>query len=111
MLYTKESSRIENYIRVWKALSHECTCEYCGDSFKAGNPNAKYCSQRCRNDVYMKRRTEIHNQQCIKYCTVCGEKYKAKKKDSQYCSNACKQKAYRNRKNVTDCSCGEITTT
>jgi hypothetical protein len=103
MLYTKSESRIENDSRMFTGLTCECVCVYCGDSFKSRCPLAKYCSQRCKNDAYIERRKQRHEEQLHKICACCGKDFIAKKVDSMYCSNACKQKAYRlKKKDVTD---------
>ncbi len=97
--YSKEESRIENNYRMYTGLTCNGVCEYCGDSFKSRSPLAKYCSDRCRNDAYLKRRKIRKELQKQKICGICKKPYIAKKKDSIFCSDACKQKAYRNRKN------------
>ena len=96
--YSKESSRIEDDYRIYSGLRHVGTCVFCGDSFKCSSPKAKYFSQRCRNDAYIKRRKQRRALEKEKICKECGKRFAAKKKDGIYCSNACKQKAYRNRK-------------
>lgn len=106
--YSKESSRIEDNYKMYSHLGHEGICAFCGDSFKSSSPKAKYCSQRCKNDAYMKRRkgrTELEKQ---KICAMCKKQFMAKKKDAMYCSNACKQKAYRERKRVINFSLADF---
>lgn len=103
-LYSKESSRIEDNYRMYLHLDHKGICAFCGDSFESSSPKAKYCSQRCQNDAYMKRRKERKALEKQKVCAVCKKQFTAKKKDEMYCSDACKQRAYRERKNVTDFS-------
>lgn len=56
--YGKESSRIEDNYKVYSHLGNEVICVFCGDSFNSSSCKAKYCSQRCWNDAYMKRRKE-----------------------------------------------------
>lgn len=102
--YSKESSRIEDSYRMYSHLGHEGTCAFCGDPFKSSSPKAKYCSQRCQNDAYMKRRKERKALEKQKVCAMCEKQFTAKKKDAMYCSDACKQKAYRERKSVTNLS-------
>ena len=102
--YSKESSRIEDNCKIYSHLGYEGICAFCGDPFKSGSHKAKYCSQRCQNDAYMKRRKERKALEKQKVCAVCNKKFTAKKKDAMYCCNACKQKAYREKKNVTNLS-------
>ena len=96
--YSKESSRIENAYRMYSHLGYEGTCAFCGDAFKCSSPKAKYCSQRCQNDAYLKRRKQRKALEKEKICSICGKQFTAKKKDAMYCGDACKQKAYRQRK-------------
>ena len=103
--YSKESSRIEDNYRMYSHLGYEGICAFCGESFKSSSPKAKYCSRRCQNDAYMKRRKERKELEKQKICVMCKKQFTAKKKDAMYCSDAYKQKAYRKRmKNVTDFS-------
>ncbi len=103
--YSKELSRIEDNRKMYSHLGHEGICAFCRDSFESSSPKAKYCSQRCRNDSYVKRRKEQKELEKQKICAICKKQFTAKKKDAMYCSDACKQKAYRERmKNVTDFS-------
>ena len=67
-----------------------------------------YCSDRCKNDAYIERRHQRHEEQLQKICVVCGKEFTAKRTDTKYCSNACKQSAYRRMK-VTDNRFCEIT--
>lgn len=97
-LYSKETSRIENANRMYSHLRYEGKCAFCGDAFKCSSSKAKYCSDRCRNDAYIKRRKHYKAMEKKKICSICGKEFTAKKKDGIYCSNACKQKAYRQRK-------------
>lgn len=100
--YSKELSRIEDNNKMYSHLGYEGICAFCGDPFKSSSSKAKYCSQRCKNDAYIKRRKKRKSLEKQKVCVICGRQFTAKKKDAVYCSDACKQKAYRNRKNVTD---------
>jgi predicted nucleic acid-binding Zn ribbon protein len=98
-LYSKESSKKGSKM-VYAAYR---PCAYCGDSFK-GIAGAKYCSDRCVNDVYIARRRERAQlrRANAKNCVVCDtpvEQAQGSVKIKLYCSNACKQKAYRQRKN------------
>lgn len=111
MVYSKESSRIENAYRMYSHLGYEGICVFCGDTFKCSSPKAKYCSQRCQNDAYLERRKQRKALEKEKICSICGKQFTAKKKDGMYCSNACKQKAYRQKKNVTKIGFAKICTT
>lgn len=109
--YSKESSRIEDNYKMYSHLGYKGICAFCGDSFESSSSKAKYCSQRCQNDAYMKRRKERKALEKQKVCAVCNKQFTAKKKDAMYCSDACKQKAYRERKSVTKISFGNFTIT
>lgn len=100
--YSKESSRIENAYRIYSHLGYKGICAFCGDAFQSSSSKAKYCSDRCRNDAYIKRRKEKERKilEKQKVCVCCGKEFTAKKKDAMYCSDACKQKAYRKRKKL-----------
>ena len=98
--YSKESSRIENAYRIYSHLGYKGICAFCGDACQSSSSNAKYCSDRCRNDAYIKRRKHYKAMEKKKICSICGKQFTAKKKDTMYCSDACKQKAYRNRKKL-----------
>ena len=86
---------------MYSHLGHKGICAFCGDSFESSSNKAKYCSARCRNDAYIKRRKEYKAMEKEKICVVCEKGFTAKKKDGMYCSDACKQKAYRSRKLVS----------
>lgn len=86
---------------------HKCTCFVCGTVFYTKLERGKYCSYRCRNDGYIMRRKQRHEQALIKKCSVCGIEFKAKRTDAKYCSCACKQSAYR-KAHVTDKGLSEI---
>mgnify|MGYP002507937463 FL=1 len=102
--YSKESSRIEDNYKTYSHLGYKGICAFCGDSFESSSPKAKYCSKRCQNDAYMKRRKERKALEKQKVCVICKKQFTAKKKDAMYCCKACKQKAYREKKNVTNLS-------
>jgi len=99
MLYSKESTRIENRYSS-DIFFHTGICAVCGDKFKCRNTLTKYCSQRCTNDAQIARRRAKMEQKRAnaKKCTVCGESITQDSvKIRAYCSTACKQKAYRQR--------------
>lgn len=102
--YSKESSRIEDNYKIYSHLDYKGICTFCGEPFESSSPKAKYCSQRCKNDAYMKRRKERKVLEEQKICIMCKKQFIAKKKDAMYCCKACKQKAYREKKNVTNLS-------
>ena len=97
-LYTKEQTRIEDNYHLPYGSKNKLRCEHCNDEFIAKQPNAKYCSLRCSNDVYIEKRkiknAELKNKECL----VCNEPLKenANGRNKKYCTNKCKQKAYRN---------------
>lgn len=41
-----------------RILPKERACKWCGNSFQATTPNARYCSIECRDKAYRKRRAE-----------------------------------------------------
>jgi endogenous inhibitor of DNA gyrase (YacG/DUF329 family) len=98
-MYSKEDTRIENAYRVYTGLTYNGICVYCRDTFKSRSIAAKYCSQRCRNDVQIERRAEIafKKRENLKNCIVCNLAITQTKtaKLKKYCSQRCKQKAYR----------------
>ena len=99
ILYTKESTRIENEYRVFTGLTHKGKCLHCEGDFKSRSILAKYCSQRCKNDVSINRRREriLKKKQEFNKCIVCSTEITQKKhsKIIKYCSNKCKQLNYR----------------
>lgn len=88
---------------------HKFNCHHCGKEAYAEYPHAKYCSYRCTNDAYIKRRKERRQEARKKNCMMCGRRFEAKRNDAKYCSLACKQSSYRRR--VTDTRQGDVTTT
>lgn len=103
--YTKENTLREKEYRVFSARSLILNCKFCNDTFKAKNKNALYCSQRCQNDVFIEKRTEIAKlkRKNAVNCVVCfvSIKQTETKKIIKYCSQKCKQKQYRKAKKVT----------
>ena len=101
-MYSKASTRIEDYYRVFTGLNNKGKCFFCGDEFYSRSIKAKYCSQRCKNDKQIERRAEIVfiKKVALKNCLVCNTNIKQsqKAKIKKYCSNKCKQIAYRNSK-------------
>ena len=91
--YEREQEEPEYCRYVLKA-----SCAYCGDTFYTMNIRQKYCSWRCANDAYMKRRRLRKHAECEKVCPVCGKPFIGKTKATVYCSAACKQKQYRQNK-------------
>jgi hypothetical protein len=90
----------------------ETTCPGCGEPiFVAPNLRSyqlQFCSMRCYEREYRKRRGEYgrgstidwkvkdghdHNSQCA----TCKKRLRSKRKDARYCSSACRQFAYRAR--------------
>ena len=78
--YSKESSRIEDNYRMYSHLGYEGICAFCGESFKSSSPKAKYCSQRCQNDAYMKRRKERKELEKQKVCAMCKKQLRQRKR-------------------------------
>lgn len=84
------------------------SCQVCGAAFWASRP-ARYCSYRCTNDAYMKRRKTRQENARYKVCAHCQTPFTAKRSDTKTCSSKCRQAEYRAR--VTDGSSGNIATT
>ncbi|MBG9940590.1 hypothetical protein ABD77_00790 [Brevibacillus formosus] len=103
--YTERGQQIlrEQYVRGWYDLPgsrcYRRNCHHCSVEFFAQRPEARYCSYRCTNDAYIKRRKLRREENREKKCVACGVDFTAKRNDAKYCCGACKQKAYR--KNVT----------
>ena len=102
-------------------------CAVCGDKFAARTRKARFCSARCRQADYRRRKQEARIKAAIagepsngrtqseitaaqlqtkratfedRVCERCGERFSADGTQGAkvYCSNACKQAAYRARK-------------
>ena len=96
ILYAKAHTRIEAAFRCFPGqLYYEGTCALCGDTFKASNSNARYCSQRCVNDVGMARRKLRVQASHKKTCQHCLDNFTATRRDAKFCSAKCKQAAHR----------------
>ena len=99
ILYTKQNTRIEDDYRVYKELPYNNECVYCGDYYKSRSPLAKYCSQRCKNDVAIEKKAKRISEakKELTKCLVCSSVIKQKKNSKiiKYCSNKCKQTSYR----------------
>ena len=102
MLYDKASTRVdEAYIPLLASIYYDKKCFVCGDEFKSIRLYGRYCSLRCRNDAYIKkRRKRMETKRAmVKTCFVCAAPIsQGQGKIKTYCSTACKQKAYRMRK-------------
>ncbi|TYR81433.1 hypothetical protein FZC66_06185 [Priestia megaterium] len=59
----------------------EFICKVCDLPFKSYNKNAKYCSQACKGQAYIKYP--------IKNCEICEKEYKPRVATSKYCSLKC----------------------
>jgi hypothetical protein len=87
------------------ATRHETQCRGCGERINTiENPrrlNWYYCSNRCYQRDYRKRR---HGQSSVvdwkgrlRRCQCCKESIDGKRRDTLFCSDACRQKMYRKR--------------
>jgi len=98
-MYSKENTRIETNYKVFTGLTNSGKCFVCGDAFKSRSILAKYCSQRCKNDIQIKKRLEIVLKKRIAAttCVICKTSIEQNShtKIRKYCSNKCKQKNYR----------------
>lgn len=72
-------------------------CWWCGRNFTSHYPLSRWCSGRCANDAYIKRRRERRAAAREKVCEICGEPFTATRADAKTCSARCKQRAYRQR--------------
>lgn len=101
MLYTKETTRIENQSRVFTGLNYTFKCNKCGDEFKSRSLKSKYCSTRCKNDIqiYQRALRAAKKRETFKNCIICNDviNQKSRGKIKKYCSSKCKQRAYRNK--------------
>jgi endogenous inhibitor of DNA gyrase (YacG/DUF329 family) len=84
----------------------ENSCPGCGEPVFV-SPNLrlslKFCSIRCRQRDYRKRRRETgsaiswKNYESPKKCASCKKPLGSKRKDTKFCSNKCRQWQYRRR--------------
>lgn len=70
-------------------------CVFCGESFLAKTPRAKYCSYRCTNDYYIAWRKNRDAARRKKICGHCGDEFTGGRRDAKFCSSACRQANYR----------------
>lgn len=56
-------------------------CQVCNSEFKSYSKSAKYCSQSCKGEAYIKHP--------VKKCTICGKEYKPIRATSKFCSLKC----------------------
>lgn len=73
-------------------------CGQCGKVVHRGVSNARWCSYRCSNDAYIRRRAGWRRRARAKVCLRCGKPFVATRRDALYCRRACRQGAYRKRK-------------
>jgi len=85
------------------------SCVYCGVAF-AGTGRALYCSQRCRNRVYVERHREERRAYLLqrralhprpprlvlppRACEQCGQPFTPFRADARYCSARCRYQAF-----------------
>jgi hypothetical protein len=67
-------TRIENSYRIYTGLKYKFNCIVCGDEFKCRSINAKYCSQRCKNDRSIENRKiqAINKRNSSNTCKICS---------------------------------------
>lgn len=86
-------------------------CQHCGKSldeipargiFRVKRGAAmKYCSYRCINDSFIKRRKERNAQQRKNIsCKNCETKFDGSRKDAKFCSSKCRVYYFRKNKNI-----------
>ena len=72
-------------------------CEACGVAFETQRSNTKYCSKRCANRAYARKkklgRDDQSDKASMKICTVCGKIIENARKDQSFCSAKCRNKA------------------
>jgi len=77
-------------------------CDECGIEYKCRHKTAHYCSDKCKNKAFIKRRMwKNKTYPClidhyIMECVECKTHFIAKRRDNAYCSDKCKQKSHRN---------------
>jgi predicted nucleic acid-binding Zn ribbon protein len=69
-------------------------CPHCGKKFEPKRKDQIYCSSKCRNLAYKKRKYRKEHLQ-VKECPVCGSKFATVSKRQIYCSVKCRNKANR----------------
>ena len=73
--------------------SNRYTCLQCDCAFTATQP-AKYCSAKCRQKAYRKRRANI----TMRSCPQCHQTFTPGHASQVYCSTACNNASYRQRR-------------
>lgn len=68
-------------------------CQQCRCAFK-GRPNARYCSDACRQAAYRERVKAVP----VGVCLACGNSFDLVNSMQLYCGDACRQLAYRRRR-------------
>ena len=94
-----------------------CICEFCQRAFHAARMDARFCSDRCKQKAYRRRKDweigSIHREKQrqtniaitkqtttkMVVCEFCGQHFFTTilHTNKTYCNDACKQKAYRQR--------------
>ena len=49
---------IDKKAEMLRGILNDCVCAICGKGFKSHNPQAKYCSQKCRQIKYAEQRKQ-----------------------------------------------------
>lgn len=68
----------------------EVKCAHCGKIFETKTTAKKYCSDRCRETSYWKRRAAEYAKPSAKmHCEECGKEFEPRLSTQRYCSPQC----------------------
>lgn len=65
-------------------------CPVCGKEFEALSAAKVYCSRKCKETAYRKRKNETAAFSETRKCTVCGKEFEAHQPQTVCCSPECK---------------------
>lgn len=66
-------------------------CVNCGIEFEAKRKTAKYCSNRCKQQV---KNAKIKSKRPLVECIICGTKFEQTQGGRKYCSYECSEIAH-----------------
>lgn len=78
-----------------KRYTFRLTCERCQRNFWSRDPNARYCSDECRDTADAVRKNDDGSWSGT--CAMCGKTWRAYSPRRVYCSGKCKTAAARER--------------
>jgi hypothetical protein len=73
----------------------ECLC--CGQGFWSVKSYRKYCSEKCRKEVYSQVYKYFRRQKRIGKCLYCSQSFKPKSSKAKFCSGKCRVAFHRKR--------------